>query len=80
MAQELKEFINGDDKYVASVAQEIDVVYDDYIAGRIDKDMLQELVNDSIELAKVRSEAQALDTKVKLEKLFEIAKVIASLV
>lgn len=75
----LEEFINIDDKYVASVATEIDSIYDDYINGRLDEELFRELVQDAIELAQVRREAQSLDTKIKLQKLIDVVKVLAKL-
>lgn len=76
----LKEYMRDNDKYVSEVAGEINKIVEDYENGDITESMQRELVSDAIELAKVRAEASTLDTKIKIEKLIDLAKLVAKLV
>jgi hypothetical protein len=78
--KEFLPYINGDDLDVSSVAADIAQLDDDYRSGAITKEMYQELVNDALELAKIRAEAKSLDTKIKMESLVDIVRQIAGIV
>ena len=79
MSESIKDFLADNDKHAAKVATDIDAIFEDHRAGRIDESMRNELLKDAIELAKVESEASLLDTKIKIEKIIEIAKLAAKL-
>jgi hypothetical protein len=78
--EQLKPFIDSDDKYVATVAADLAQIDDDFRSGAINEKMYKELVTDALELAKVRAEASSLDTKIKIEKVADIIRQIAGFV
>ena len=78
--EQLKEFLVDSDHYVAEVAHEVEGVMYDYETGAINEAMKKELLNDVLELAQVNAQAESLDTKIKVEKLVDVVKVIAGLI
>jgi hypothetical protein len=80
MSAEIKKFLADNDKFVADVAKEISVINEDYATGKISSGMHKELIKDAIELARVKSASQTLETKIKLEKLIDFAKLVAKLI
>ena len=80
MSAEIKKFLADNDKFIADVAKEISTINEEYATGRISSGMHKELIKDAIELAQVNAEAQTLETKIKLERLIDFAKLVAKLV
>ena len=73
----LKVFLDDNDEYIATLANEIEVIHMDYRNGAIDEDMHKELIADVMELAETKEYADMLETKIKVEKLIDFLKVVA---
>jgi len=76
----LQEFAVDEDKHIAMVAGEIQTLNASYEAGNIDEDTHKELIQDALELAQVGEAAELLETKVKIEKLIDFAKMVAKFI
>lgn len=75
VADGLIEYIQDDDEYISKLAEEIQTLNNDLEAGKITEDMHKELVNDVLELAQVNKMADAIETKVKIDKLVKLIRI-----
>lgn len=77
---EIAEAINGEDEIAKELAIAIKEINEDCEAGEYDAEIRDELLDDAHEVAQSSELAEDLDTKVKLEKLYNVIKAIAGAV
>lgn len=78
ISEELQDFINDNDDVASHLAEDIANINKDFEDGIYPAVVRDELLEDAYEVAQAKMEADDLDTKIKLEKLYDIIKSIAS--
>lgn len=77
ISEDLKDFLEDNDLVAKKLAEDINNITIEYKAGAYPEVVRDELLEDAYQIAEVHMQADELDTKVKLEKLYSIIKSIA---
>jgi len=70
----------NEDIVAAAIAEQVLDIMEAVKSGEIDEETKNELMQDAIELAQVQNEALSLETKIKVEAIFDLLVKLATLV
>ena len=76
----IKNLLVDEDEVASAIAEQVHDIMEALEAGDIDEDMKKELIQDAMELALVEDEAVALETKIKVEAVFNLLVKLAKII